>query len=151
LTFYNQEKPPAGEFVKNTNEAQSKLTIFQPPAIVKRETSLQKKDVSPHTFKKVNITPKEETFDVNIEAPIAIHVPDTSSFAENNISSVTPKKKLRVLHINELEPNNDAESQDLAQNEKTKTKHGKNKNLIRSYVSNSTSDKVLKISLSPSN
>lgn len=132
-------------------EQQIKIILSRPPAIVKKETAPQNKNVLSHTLKKTNPTPKKEIVPVNIEAPTAIHIPDTSSLAANNIPSVAPKKKLRVVHINELEPPVDEEKQDWAQNEKTKSRRGKNKNLIHAYVSNSTSDKVLKISLSPSN
>lgn len=132
-------------------EKRTKIVLSRPPATVKKEIPFKKKNILPHPIKKIKIIPKEERFPFNIEAPITIHIPDTSSFAENNISSVAPAKKLRVVHINELEPSAGEETPAWVQNEIPKRKRSNNKNLIHSYVSNSKSDKVLKISLSPSN
>ena len=122
------------------------MTLLQPAPIVKSKKRLQKKFDFVHT--KIDI--QKETA-IQVAQPATIDPKKNLSLTAIEVPSVTPKKKLRVVHINELEPNNDEERQDLAESGKTKTKRGKNKNLIRSYVSNSTSDKALKINLSPSN
>jgi hypothetical protein len=149
ISFFKDNIKVTKDIIKT--EKQTKVILSRPPAIVKKEALSEKKNILRHTLKTTNLIPKKETTTASIEVPIEIHIADTSSFVQNNIVSAAPKKKLRVVHINELEPANHEEALDWAQNEKTKSKRVKNKNLIHSYVSNSASDKALKIKLSPSN
>jgi hypothetical protein len=116
--------------------------LILPPSIVK-EKALAKK--------KVHLTvKKEQNIPIQITEPVIVPQ-ENGPLTAIEVPVAAPKKKLRVVHINELEPAAVSEVPDLAQNEKPKSKRGKNKNLIHSYVSNSTSDKLLKINLSPSN
>jgi hypothetical protein len=146
LSFFRSDNNVRNEIVKTTKKENLKMTLLQPAPIVKSKKRLQKKFDFVHT----KIDTQKETA-IQVAQPATIDPEKNLSLTVIEIPSVAPKKKLRVVHINELQPNNDEEKQNLAQNEKTKTKRGKNKNLIRSYVSNSTSDKALKINFSPSN
>lgn len=148
-SFFKSDTKVTNDISKT--EKQTKAILSRPPSIIKKETPPGEKNVLRHTFKTTNPIPEKETATVKIESPIAIPVPDTSLFIQNNIASAEPKKKLRVVHINELEPVNDEEQAGWAQNEKAKNNRTKNKNLVHSYVSNSTSDKALKINLSSPN
>ena len=122
---------------------QPKISSPQHPSIAKQKSIHSKKSSPQIKF--------QQAVDSVIQVPptpVALPV-ESTDVVKAGPPIVIPKKKLRVMHINELEPTDDEIQQQLAQQEKTK--HSNSNNLIKSYVSNSTSDKVLKITISPSN
>lgn len=142
LFVFKNDQPAPNDLVRDTPKTDLKITLILPPSIVK-EKALAKK--------KVHLTvKKEQNIPIQITEPVIVPQ-ENGPLTAIEVPVAAPKKKLRVVHINELEPAAVTEVPDLAQNEKPKSKRGKNKNLIHSYVSNSTSDKLLKINLSPSN
>jgi hypothetical protein len=142
LFVFKNDQPAPDDLVRERPKADLKITLILPPSIVKEKTLAKKK---------VHLTvKKEQNIPIQITEPVIVPQ-ENGPLTAIEVPVAAPKKKLRVVHINELEPAAVSEVPDLAQNEKPKSKRGKNKNLIHSYVSNSTSDKLLKINLSPSN
>jgi hypothetical protein len=149
LSFFKSDNKIGNEIVKEAKKYNSKIILTQPLPIVKREAHFEKKvSLKPA---KIDMPVKKKDTAIQIVQASTVDPEKNISLTAIEIPFAAPKKKLRVVHINELQPEDTGEKQDWAQHDKTKTKRTKNKNLIHSYVTNSTSDKALKISLSPSN
>jgi hypothetical protein len=143
FSVFKDNKPETNDVVTAPPKTEVKITLLLPPSIKKEKVLTKKKVHFPRR--------KEQNFPIEITQPDVIVPQENISLTAIEVPQVVPRKKLRVVHINELEPAAVGEGQDVADSEKPKAKRGKNKKLIHSYVSNSNSDKLLKINLSPSN
>ena len=85
-----------------------------------------------------------------VEAPVIIDVPDTPAAAQNNVASAPVKKKLRVVHINELMTTS-APPELIAKKGRIRPINANNENIARAYVNNGSSENIIKIRLTPSN
>lgn len=149
IPFYVDQRKPERE---NPIQHQSKTSANNlpvKPLVVKTDNPVPIK-------KKIASRPKKIAIPVlaRDSAMRPLMVIDTiitaPTLATTATPSFSPKKKLQVVHINELQPEKTQQVQEWANQTKGKQKQGKTKNLIRSFVSNSASDKLFEIDISPS-
>jgi hypothetical protein len=131
LSANKDQKLPA----KNINNVVKSNVEIKHPVI--EQEALVNKPIVNKTKKGIHAKKPETVTTEKIEvAPVVIeeHAPPIAII--ETPPAPPPVKKLRVIHINELQGNNSEENKER---------------MIESYVSNSTSDKILKIKISPSN
>jgi hypothetical protein len=144
--------------IKEPDSSSSLITIQTPqppplpadkaPLVLETKKPVHLKTPRLHKIEKQPAIVKQELHPV--EAPIVIDVPDTPAAVQNNVAAAPVKKKLRVVHINELITTT-ATQEPIAKKSRIRSIHANNKNIARAYVNNTSSENVLKIRLTPSN
>lgn len=144
--------------IKKPDSSSSSITVKNPqppslgadkkPVVSKTKKPVHLKIPRLHKIEKQPAIVKQQVYPV--EAPVVMDVPDTPPTVLNNVAAAPEKKKLRVVHINEL-ASNTAPPEPIAKKGRIRSIHANSKNIARAYVNNGSSENVLKIRLTPSN
>ena len=150
IAFYlDQPKPDSEKSIQNIPKTSS-VHVYVQPVDVKTRSAVPKKRKSARPVKKLAIPALVQERAVQPDLIIKDTIDIASVIAPTLTRNSPPMKKLRVVHINELHPEGKEQIPQWANHKKRKPRDSKTKNLVRSFVNNSASDKLFEIGLSPS-
>lgn len=118
------------------------------PVMAKRKTPVHLKKPRPPKIEKQPEMDQHES--LTVEAPLVINVPNAPAVVQQSVAAAPVRKKLRVVHINEL-TNNTVPQEATARKSRIRSIKPNNDNIAKAYIHNTSSENILKIRLTPSN